>query len=213
VKLTQTGNQVIGSDGGSRTIDGTAAGNQLTGRWGYGSDVGQIDATMDCSCTKFTGTYSGDIYNGASGELGKVGFTGTRIGAVPRPTAGGFSRGGSCNQWNAAGIWHVQQNNGYTPTFRLQQSGQTTTGTLTHSDSDRDRGGLSVGTYNVSGSASGAKLDVMVTGPNSRNGTPIKPEYTATVSSCALSNDTITDLTSGTSYSWSASGAGGSRVC
>jgi hypothetical protein len=179
----------------------------------------QWSAYGNASCQS-TGGDPGGFVGGVRPTGPIQGSTGTpsSIGSLAALPGGGSTTGtgGStaaapasapgCAQWNVSGSWQVQQKNNYAPTFSLQQSGQAVTGTLSFTDSDRDRAGLSVNTYTATGSVTGSTFDVTVTGPNSKAGKPIKSEYTATVSSGAMSNGTIKDLTSGTSFSWSASG-------
>ena len=112
----------------------------------------------------------------------------------------------SCSQWDVSGAWQVQQQGGYTPTFSLQQSGQSVTGTLAFTDADRDRAGLSANTYTVAGSLAGTAFDVTVTGANRKDGKPVKTEYVGTVSAGAISDGVGHDLTFDTSFSWSATG-------
>jgi hypothetical protein len=92
-------------------------------------------------------------------------------GGGPGPATGG---GSGCSQYVISGTWQVTQEGGYTPTFTFQQSGTTVTDTLTFSDADRARGGLSVNTYTVSGTVQGDHLDVIVTGPPSSGGRQVR---------------------------------------
>jgi hypothetical protein len=124
----------------------------------------------------------------------------------PAAASAGGQAAGTCSQWDVSGTWQVQQAGGYTPTFSLQQSGQGVTGTLTFSEAERDRAGLSATTYTVAGTVIGAAFDVTVTGPDRRDGKPVKTEYVGTVSAGAIGDGVGHDLTFETSFSWSATG-------
>jgi hypothetical protein len=93
VTLTQSGSQVSGGDGGNYSVSGTVSGNSFAGGWKYGGDFGDLNATMDSSCNKITGTQGGNRYGGASGIPGTHAITWTRQGgsstSTSTPTSGG----------------------------------------------------------------------------------------------------------------------------
>jgi hypothetical protein len=102
--LTQSGSQVSGGDGGSYTVSGTVSGNAFTGGWKYGGDFGDLNATIDPSCNKITGTQGGNRYNGASGVAGTHAITWTRVGgsstSTPTQTSGGQTQKLGSINWN-----------------------------------------------------------------------------------------------------------------
>lgn len=136
-----------------------------------------------------------------SGPIGIVAATGSATSTMSFTVTSA-----TCSAWNVAGAWQMQQEGGYTPVLALYQSGGYVWGTLTFSNADRDRAGLSANTYSVTGSVAGNRLALSMTGPARRDGKPVNSQLTATVTPTSLTSGIAYDLTFNVSRTWNASG-------
>jgi len=98
----------------------------------------------------------------------------------------------SCTQWNVSGQWQINQSNGYTPIFDLQQNGNQIEGQATS--------GTAVAP--VTGSVINDRFDVLVTWSSNSRG-----RYTGTVRPGMISDgESHDEANPGSRASWSGTG-------
>jgi hypothetical protein len=87
----------------------------------------------------------------------------------------------ACEQWDVTGTWSTTQGNGYNPAFTFNQSTPSLSGSATLSAGEAQRAGYTGTTGSVSGTITGARLDVVVTWPPKENGSVDRGRYTGIV--------------------------------